>query len=178
MYAMRALGYTPPSGTFYTPGAILAESDKVASEASILDTEIGTFVPSAAEAQAFAVFRSGWTRWLTDWKAYRASLEGVGGWLSRTWGGTMQQIADYGRDLNGWRAKFEGFAGAYTSLPTPGGPSSRWGWWLLAGLLGAGALYGGWRFLARPYLARRGVLSGARRRRLRRLALHARSRRG
>jgi hypothetical protein len=115
----HGVGYAAPDTHWYsvaTPGAIKDELDKVLHEGETLNRDISSYQGGDA---AFSSFLAGWQSFWTGFKKfYNDNASGVGGWLSRLWSVSGDQVVSYGNQLNDWRAKLKSFSGAVVTEPS------------------------------------------------------------
>lgn len=99
-----------------TPGNMLASADALDAEWAKLDADI---VMSSVSDQ----FRIGWQTETQAWNKFYAGLKGIGGYASRLWSGTQEQIDFYRARLVAWETSFNTAGGtttgASTALPPP-----------------------------------------------------------
>lgn len=128
------------TGLIVTPGQILDKANLVDSFVSTLDRDVDASKLDDAT-------KNSWADFYDSWVAFYNGIQGVTGFLSRLWAGTMDQVEQFEAQANAWRAKL---AGAGAAISTPGldpGPSSfdiskivKGAGWVIGGLVALKAL--------------------------------------
>lgn len=113
---LRAYGYGDLIN-IVTPGQILDAATQLDSEYDKLDADI----TSSASSDAF---KKGWAGQLATWKGYFDSLQGLSGWGSRLWAGSMTEVDNYRNRLVAWQTSFEQAGGTITGAASAVAPKA------------------------------------------------------
>lgn len=128
-----------------TPGAILSMADA-------LEGDFERVAADIARSSVSPSFKASWISFAEEWGAFYSGLQGVGGWVDRLWGSTIEQIDSYRTQLRSWQERFTA-EGGRASGPVVAPPSvnvnpfagslNEIKWILLAAaVLGAVIIYG------------------------------------
>lgn len=129
------IGVTSP---FATPSAILADMRKTDTIVTTLDADVRKNV-----SKLRPMFVQAWDKFLAEWQTfYKDRSEGFGGWTSRLWGATHEQVVSFHDRVTKWREGYEKESGEKALGPSPetreGRGAMPWKWIVTGALIVGG----------------------------------------